>query len=593
MRLAAAMLAGLASLLWTVSVVNLWLPLAGVWGWCCLAPMALTLGPRETRAALGRDMIAVGGSRRGMALTAAAAGFGAFLLWPLLTRPDVVYYDGTSGHDAFFWIVGAEHLKRQNYLQAPVVDAVYPLYYSAGAITGWRPPWGRMGAEGLLALASNVAGASPLKIYLAATAALFPVWVAAVFLLARTFLVDRLPPAAAVALGAFQPLFVFFHANANLPNLLGVLLGACAAVATARASEPGARQAPWLALLALSLHGVLCAYPELLPVAGLPCALLWLRGWHAAGWRAGVGSATAVAGATFAAILLNPASTIRGWNGFKCSLDSANHPERWPGIFDGVSPFAQVPALATLSERLGHNLGAIGGTLVTIGFGGAMVYVLIRARDRFGALALFAGVVVMLVFAAVTGFGYGWQKSVQFSAIFISALSCAAVTYAFDGRGDAARWVRVPRLAGAVAMLALLATATLANGRDVQRWSARKVITAEWFDLRSYARRSLRNMPVLVDSATFPTPFFYGMWATYFMMDSRVYFAASDPGSAGYLRGALLEAPPNYLPPPRAVLVAGHAAETAKSEPLWSARSVGLLEGRLRPRGLDGRPEPQ
>jgi len=242
-RLATAMLAGLFALTWAVSVVNLLLPLAGVWGWTCLLPWFVPLLRGTMRRNLAADLAAVIGNRRGAWLASGALLFLGTLLWPLLSRPGVVFYDGTAGHDAFFWIVGAEHLKRQTYLQPAVTNPVYPLYYSIESITGLRPVWGRMGAEGLLALVSNLAGASPLKIYVAATAALYIPWVAATFLALRTFWFERVGFACALVLVAVQPLFVFFHANANLPNLLGALAAAHFANGKTNEARPSARAA--------------------------------------------------------------------------------------------------------------------------------------------------------------------------------------------------------------------------------------------------------------------------------------------------------------------------------------------------------------
>ncbi|MCX6955058.1 MAG: hypothetical protein NTV51_23130 [Verrucomicrobia bacterium] len=545
-RLAVAMLAGLGVALWTVSVVNLVLPLAGVWGAVCLLPAALTLARGTVRRRLWADLAEVVFTRRGAVVGLAAVGLLALLLWPMLSRPDLVYYDGSGNHDAFFWIVGAELLKRQGYLQAPLADAVSPLYHGAAAITGWRPGFGRMGAEGLLALVSNLAGASPLKIYVVATAALLLPWAAAVFLTVRTFVTRRVTLVAAVTIVALQPMFVFFHANANLPNLLGVLAGALLLIATVRALGAGASRRVWLLLGALGVHALLCSYPEMVPVAGLPCGLLWLRarfvargepGWV---WRSPQLPAAALAG-----LALNPVTAVRAWHGFFSSFGATTHPELWPNIFRPLAPGSWLPAMATLSVSFARQIGAAGGLLCAVLFAVAIGYAVWRARDRAGVLALLTGVGAMVAYTLKTNFGYGWQKTAQFSAVVLATLlPVGAVARLLEVRGRG-RW-----LAGAMAagIVGVFGAATVRSCREAHRWSERKYLTRDWFEARDYTRRTLRNAPVLVEAGPRQQPFFYTMWATYFLTDSRVYFPEGDPQAGGYLQAAVRSHPAGRVP---------------------------------------------
>lgn len=212
-RLAVAALGGLAGLIWNISVINFFKPLNGNWAWLCLWPVMLTLLMPHSRKLLWRDISTVALNRRGLVAAVLAAAFLGLLLWPLLSRPSLVFYDGTSNHDAFFWISAAEHLKRHTYMELPVANALRPLTNATPAIIGWHPVWGRMGAEGLLAFTSSIIGLAPVKLYLAATATLLIPWIAAVFLAVRTFFFGKLGMTATFALIVLQPVFVFYHGN--------------------------------------------------------------------------------------------------------------------------------------------------------------------------------------------------------------------------------------------------------------------------------------------------------------------------------------------------------------------------------------------
>ncbi len=567
-RLAVAMLAGLGVLTWTVSVVNLALPLGSVWGWACLLPWVAPLLRERLRSDLARDIATIALNRRGALMATGTAAFLAALLWPLLSRPDVVYYDGTSGHDGFFWIVGAEYLKRQTYLQPAVTNPVYPLYYSIESIVGLRPVWGRMGAEGLLALTSNLVGASPLKIYVAATAALFFPWVAAVFLVVRTFLFARVTLGCALALVTLQPVFLFFHANANLPNLLGAILGAGFLVALARTLATEASRRAWFALLALNLHGVMCCYPEMIPGLALTAGLLLLRAW----WARGARSLRSTLGAVTLGLAINPVTTLRAANGLVSSIVSAGRSAAQGSIFDSVDAAAKLPAMVTLSASFGRLLGVTGGVLACVLVVAAGVFAIYRARDRFGAAAMLAGGAAILAYTLVQRYAYGWQKTVQFSGVFLAALLPFGVIGQLefaDGR-FASRARRVAFPFGA-AVAAFFAFAAVVNVVEIQRWSGRKFLTRDWFAAREFSRRTLHNVPVQVATETFDRPFFYTMWASYFLDESRIYYTP-ERASGGYLRPSIEKYPPDWREAPRALLVSDGAVAHA----FWRRGAIGF-----------------
>jgi hypothetical protein len=321
----------------------------------------------------------------------------------------------------------------------------------------------------------------------------------------------------------------------------------------------------------------MCSYPEMLPAIALPAALVWWRAWWLAGWRAGRARAIGVAIATVTALLINPATTLRAWNGFWCSVEAAHYPDRWPNIFATVTAAARPPAMATLSIPFGHDVGAVGGVVCCGVLLLALGIVLARARDRFGVVALMTAVIAMIACTLATGFGYGWQKMVQFTAVFIAAIVPVGIIAMATAPEPCARgrWLGFGWLGAAVAIL--FGYATFANCREAHKWSGRKFLTRDWFAARDYARRTLRNAPVLIQSDTFPRPFFYTMWATYFLTDSRVYFSGDDPRSGGYLRAEVQKDATTPVPAPRAIIVSSSWAATSNLPLGWRGDTVALL----------------
>lgn len=580
-RLAFALLFGLGLTLAAVAAVNFAHPLAGAWAFACLLPGLPSLLPRNL-AALGRDVAAVW--RAGAARVALVAlAYLLILLWPVMRAPASLFYDGTSNHDSFFWITGAEHLKRHSYLELPARTPTQPLYATAAAIVGWKPDWGRMGAEGLLALASSLIGVSAIKLYLYATASLYFAWLAGGWLALKTFVTDRPGWPAALALAGLQPLFAFFYGNSNLPNLLGALTGAAFVIAFERALRGPAtgrsERAAYLGLVALSFHGLLCAYPEMVPFVLLPAGLLWLRHGFTAGWRPARVSCLLAAGAVVLGTALNPVTAVRAGHGFLASFGMARADQNWANLFNPLELAEYAPALASLSVTGARLLGPFLGWPLTAVFVFALGALLLRARDRFGLLAIFAGSGALLLYTVVTGFAYGWQKTVQFSGVFFGMACSAAVVHALatgTARGPAGRWAT--RL-GLAALPAFMVFATAMNFRETYKWSDRKVISADWFALRDLSYTSLRDRPVLVEAGSFPMAFFHGMWSAYFLTESHLYFGARGDESGGYLRGEVVNEAQHPIPEPAAVLVGRRWAETfdADSPRLFTGREFVLL----------------
>ncbi len=592
-RLAVAVIAGLASLLLLVSVVNFFRPLALPWALVCLLPMALSLLPAYTRRALGADLLAFGRDPETRLAGALIGVFLAALLAGLLFDNQALHYDGTPNHDSFFWVAGAEYLKRFTYMTAPTVTPTEPLYNSLIAVVGWKSAWGRMGAEGLLALASSLVGASPLKLYLYGTAALYLPWVAAVYLTARTFFQPKLTRFALVGLALFQPIFCFYHANANLPNLLGAILGAGAIVATERAlraaTSPAGPRLAWCGLIVLCVHGLLCTYHEMVAFVGLSCGLLWLRAWFtrpaAAHWRATL----LVAAAGIFGFAINPASTVRGWYGFVELLDIARVTTVYTDMFAPLAPSQWLPGFLTLSPAAVWFLPTKVALLVSVLLFGGFVLAVWRAQDRFGVLAIFAGSLIMVGYTLVTGFAYGWQKTIQFVGVPYATVAPVMILDALSRLAAPGRGRRVAVWGAGAAIALFFGYITLADWRDAFASSRRKMLSTDWLELRDLSRDRLRGQPVMVEQASFRMDFFHGMWAAYFLSGSSIHYAARGENPGGYLSLIITPGRPE-APPPAAYLVGREWADTldANSTRLLTGREYALLEQANRVLALEG-----
>lgn len=582
-RLSIALLTGIASLLLTVSIVNFFLPISGVAAWVCLAPACVTLFRGKSRDGLWRDLrsLLVSPSARGYA--AIVALFFILILWPVLSSFTTVMFDGTSNHDSFFWVTVAEHLKRHTYMERPVWNSLQPLASAADAVVGWKPAWGRMGSEGLLALCSAVVGLSPLKLYVYVTACLYLPWLAAVHLSLRTFYAGQLSWLARVTVLLFHPIFIFFYSNANLPNLLGVIAGSTAIIATESALRAGWDRRKelwgWAGLLALSLHGVYCAYPEMTPFVFLPCGLLWLRACCTAGTRALWRPRLIIAGAVIGSLLLNPASSLRAGWGFVSVFKLTQVGSFWGNIFEVLHPVQYLPALVTLSAPTAIWLDILGGGLSSLLLVIGVVLACRRAHDLAGAILAFSGGYVLVVYTLMYQFSYGWQKSVQFTGIFTAALLSGALVDAVHQYCGRLKTGRALARLGTAALIGFLVFSMVMHCRELYKRSEQKTISQDWFALRDLSRTTLNSLPVLVEAASFRMAFYHGMWAAYFLTDSHIYYASRGEQSGGYLRAHVTNEATQSIPPPAAVLVGRAWADSldANSPRILSGKEYVLL----------------
>lgn len=591
-RLALAAVAGLATLLMTAAGVNLFRPLAGLWLGVCLLPAAGTLLWPRTRHALLADLRSLIRSRSGLMALALAAGFLALLLRPTLKDQSALFYDGTTNHDSFIWITSGESLQQHTYMEEPGLNQTRPWMNMADDNVGWYPRRGQLGTETLLALTSGLAGTTPLHTCLYFAAALFLPWCAAVYLAVTTFYRAHLSRAAIAALVLLQPIFVFFYANSNLPNLLGAMMGAAVVIATEqalRAASPRQRLG-WCLLLVLGFHGQVAAYPEMIPFVLLPCGLLWLRPWFARRWASARINGGWAAAAFLVGGVINPVLAVRAWHGFQYSFNTARADVIFANLLEPLSAAEHLPGLATLSIPAALALGTSAGTALTLLLLAAAAAGWWRARDRLGALFTLAGSGALVTYTLLTGFHYGWQKSVQFGAVFVVALVTAPLLDTQFDRWREGGWRRLSAGVCLAGLIAFFAAATALNFQQIQDWSRQKKLSRDWFELRQLSATTLREQPVLVEAASFRMPFFHSMWATYFLSSSRTYFAKRGGEGGGYLRLGVLDESAVPGGRPAALLVGRRWAESfdANSPRLLTGREYILLREANRVTALQG-----
>lgn len=575
-RVAAALLAGLGMVLLGLGWIGALQPIRG-------GALALGAGPALFtlfRPAVRRQLIADSAAvLRHWPGVVGAIVFLGLLLWPLLARSALMYYDGTANHDGHIWISGAEALQRTSYLAPFVGDKLHPYLNGTVVIQGWKPDFGRIAAEAYIAAVATVSGKLPVEVYLWATAALYFPWLAAVYAVARRFICGPLTSPAILGLVAFQPLFAFYHLNGNLPNLLGVLSGFTLLLALQGGFDRIAREGRagwgWLGGAAVAGHGMLISYPEVAPFIGLSAVLLAMRAWRRQPAQARA-LAVFVGGAALAALAMNPATTSRAVFGFITAWGAARSDQTWANLMSGVSGAGFWPTLLTLSPKAGRELGALGGALVTAGLLAACVWTGVRARDRSGTLILLSGAAALAGYTLAADFNYGWQKTAQFSGVILAAVVSVGAPQAL------AAWPTRRAVRGvALGLLgAFFVYATVIIQMDQLKWSRRKHLERDWLALRAQTFAG----PVWVVPATFDQPFFYGMWATYFLPQTPIAFPDASSRNTGYLVDTVATAAD--LPEPPAATLVG-AAWAARRFPETEKSATGsafrLLPGRIDP----------
>ena len=548
-RLAVASLSGLAWLILIASVVGAVAPMNGLELWLVWLPSLLAWLIPTTRTQLLQDLRATLGDA---ALPAALAGLGLLcvaLLLPYFIYPDLVFYDGRPNHDSFFWCIGAEYLQHHDYLSGsanPAPNRDYPLFNHVYAILSAKPAWGRMGAEGFLTIAAGMFRRTPLEVYNFAIAALAPAWILTVLAVARRTGLGALNRWALGFVCFCQPLFVFFFANGNLPNLLGALFsGGLWLLALLLAEDRVQSRWPLLAAGILCVHGVLCSYPEILPFALLPVGLfaLWQLARRMPGSGRLVGSLALI---VLAGLCLNPLTTGRAWNGFWNSVYLVREDSHWANLFGPLDFAEYVASVITLAMSSMHKLGPVIGALASLAVLLSLVILLREGRRTTVVLISLSGFAVLLGYTLLKSFDYGWQKSVQVAAVPLAALFpmlLAGAAQTALGRPAGARWRQVA-LAGTMAvMLYAMAGHTI----GIVKSATDKGLTVPLLGLRDQLAREMPGQTITIDGATFHAGIFHSMWAARLFSRQPLVFLSQLDQAGGYLRDSIRLA--NPVPP--------------------------------------------
>jgi len=540
-RICLALVLGLAVLILNITLVNLWLPLNLTASLICLWPVAGLASHRPFRLAAFEDAKDLFRLRGGL-----VAFFSFILVFsilaPLVFQNDIITFDGTPNHDSFFWVTAAHHLQLHSYLTAPETDPLHPVMASVPAITGWKPIWGRMGGEGLLAFWSSLTGSSPVFMLLPLSASLLLAWNACCYLFFRTFFGDRLPRRSVPVIILIQPVFLFAHYNSNLPNLLGSIFGTISIVSLEQFLKCKRGRWTWAMLLVLSIHGMICSYPEIVPFIVFPAGLLWIRFLIVSKdihkWTRSVASVLLA----LIGLVLNPASSYRAYYGFIESFSAGRADAHWANMFEPLNPAEFIPGLLTMNPWYSRSLGWGFGLILTGLFVYGFVKAFRNAKDATGAFLATTGGLLLLAYTIATGFSYGWQKSIQFSGPMISTWVFAAVQSLIFFKLDRVfvkQWpekiksaVSVGTTVMLVCFLLLSMWSFIKRGWEI---SHVKGLSKDYFQVADYYDTLKRSEKLLViKPGTFDSPFYHSMWGPFFFSKFKVAFTSRYPDAGGY-----------------------------------------------------------
>jgi hypothetical protein len=564
-RLTVASLVGLAWVILGVSVVGAIVPLSGATVWLIWAPTLLTLLIPTTRMQLWTDICSLSKSSQFFAAITGLALLWITLLLPCIVYPDLVFFDGKTNHDNFFWCVAAEYLQQHTYLSAHAQNRDHPLFNLVGSIIGWKPSWGRMGAEGFLALMSSTVLQSPVQLYNFMVSSLALPWVLTVIAIARRMGLPPLNFWPMVIVCFCQPVLFFFIANGNLPNLFGAIFagGLWLVMLLISASPP--RILPFAAAGALLTHGLLCSYPEIVPFAFVPITLLvaWHL-FHASTNRTRPFILLVVI--VLAGFCLNPLTTARAWNGFWSSIVQVRKDAIWANVFAPLTFAGYVPSLITLAMPSVKLYGIIGGVAASLGVLTSFVLLIKRTSQRALLLISLSGFFAMLVYTLVNSFGYGWQKSVQFFGIPLAVLFPALLVNLVWGEffsGHSRKLVQVAVLA----TLSVMLHGMIGTAAENLKSAGNKGLTRQLLSLRDRMTHEYPGQPLYIDGATFRASFFHSMWSARLFAGNPLVFLSRQDQAGGYLRDSIALDNPTALAPTGFYYVAANWAKAFDYEP--------------------------
>jgi hypothetical protein len=565
--------AGLSVLLFILAALNSVLPIRGIVLFCSLLPALWTVVEKTSRRGLISDLGQLACNAESLRLTATGALMMAVLLGPFLWNPRLVFFDGSGNHDNFIWATLGDYLKTRPYLEPNHPDAPHPWLDLSINILGWTPNWGRMGAEGLLAFFSSLRGGPVALVYNAMVVALYVPWMAAVLWVLKLFFEPKPRFWVLLAAVVFQPVFVFFHANGNLPNLLGTLMGTGWVVAVHRlfynrAPDKMERNS-WILLALLFGQGMLCCYPEAAPfllVSGFMPVL-------GLGWISRPGTALwgvlRLAVLTLAATFLNPVTGVRAIHGFLNSFGTAHANVSWGQhyLFENLAPGGFALALTSLSVKGLEALPAFISGMLALGVMALFVWGFLRSEQRGNIAALFSGSLLLLAYSFYSHFGYGFQKTVQFAGVFWGTAfptGCLAwICYGKLLRPAATRMacLFLVLVYGYLTFMAVFRTYVT---------SIKKRVTVDMMALRENPEAPTS---VLILGETFPqNAFFYEMWSSYLLPHSALVYSPRTPMPGAYLVDKVRLENPRSPEKPAAYLVSSEWAKTWDANaPRWKS----------------------
>ena len=492
-----------------------------------VALLALMNGPRTRLVEDLRE-----GWQPAVMAAAIAAAMMIVLNWPSLSSGDTVFFDGHGNHDGFYNVGNASWLLDHNARAIPEWSVASPLFFPVLDLIGLHSVVTRLGAESLLAAAAATTGHDPIEIYLPLLSALFLPWLATAFLIARRGWPNRrFPMALSALLAAFQPLFVFFFANGNFPNLVG-LLPCTLLLLLFRWQQAEPRPPFGVPAIALATAATLATYPEVLSVTCVGLGILVLASlrrrplaWTA---RAVLGMAVGLA--------LNPLIARRAIGGLRTAITAG------AGIAGGQPWFwslrrAQVlPAAVTLSFDAARALPIAIALVVSASIVVALVVAWRRMDDR--ALGLAAVVALAAVWALgwYRHMPYAYQKGVQWSALVLCAslavgiVECLRAPWTSRAPGRPL-WPRLGlAAAGAVCTLWLI-VATVQGTRRMLDLASVKRIDAAFRGVAALAQRVPAGAPIAIRDLPLGEDGFFAMWIPYFLRDHPVFFEWGEPSS--------------------------------------------------------------
>ena len=152
-----------------------------------------------------------------------------------------------------------------------------------------------------------------------------------------------------------------------------------------------------------------------------------------------------------------------------------------------------------------------------------------------------AGLGLMLLYTISTSFSYGWQKSVQFSSIYLTVLFPVLFAGLAQNVGVHRRSHWLVRIALFVT-LGVMAYGFLGNAADNFQSAGDKGLTRTQLAWRDQVAAEFPGRIVYVDGATFRAAFFHSMWSARIFAGNPVAFFPREEQDGGYLQSSVSHA---------------------------------------------------